>query len=227
LNEFFQICQTVKRFHFSGIESMGIYPELDHLGLEGLTQRWHGAPIGFAVAARVDGDEYAIAYYDELAYKICDQGDTDFLMQEVTQADTSRLAAILSHLPAHAHLQTLDYLQDDRPLIVARAIDRLQVEGADVLKQVLSLKSHPSGLVRSSVLRFVSKQAPQSAPPLLVDALQDPDYLVRMSAVDELDELPCVKAIPYIQPLLSDPHHYVREAAVSAIENLSSLLSGV
>jgi HEAT repeat protein len=198
---------------------MGIYPELDHLDLEGLMLRWHGVAI--------DGDEYAIAYYDELACKICDQGSTDFLIQEVTQADTPRLAAILSHLPAHAHLQTLDYLQDDRPLIVARAIDRLQAEGADVLRQVLSLKSHPSALVRSSVLRFVSKQTPQSAPPLLIDALQDPDYLVRMSAVDQLDELPYVEAIPYIQPLVNDPHHYVQEAAVSAIENLSSLLSRV
>jgi HEAT repeat protein len=195
---------------------MGVYPELDHLDLDELMQRWHGVPIA--------GDD-AIAYYDELAYKICDQSGTDFLMQEVAQADTPRLAAILAHSPAHPQLQSIAYLQDDRPLIVARAIDRLQAERADVLEKVLSLKSHPSALVRSSVLRFVSKQAPQSAPPLLIDALQDPDYLVRMSAVDQLDELPYVKAIPYIQPLVSDPHHYVREAAVSAIENLSSLLS--
>jgi HEAT repeat protein len=198
---------------------MGIDPELDHLDLEELMQRWHGVPI--------DPDEDAIAYYDELAYKICDQGGTDFLIREVTQADTSRIAAILSHLPAHAQMKTLDYLQDNRPLIVARAIDRLQAEGADVLEQVLSLKSNSSALVRSAVLRFVSKQTPQSAPPLLIDALQDPDYLVRMSAVDQLDELPYVEAIPYIQPLLSDPHHYVREAAVGAIGNLSSLLSRV
>jgi HEAT repeats len=200
---------------------MGIYPELDHLELEELILRWHGVPI--------DGDEYAIGYYDELAFLICKSASgVTALIKEISSSDLPRLSAILNHLPPNlSAIRTLDYLQDDRPLIVARAIDRLQVEGADVLEQVLSLKSHPSALVRSAVLRFVSKQTPQSAPPLLIDALQDPDYLVRMSAVDELDELPYVEAIPYIQPLVSDPHHYVQEAAVSAIENLSSLLSGV
>jgi HEAT repeats len=208
---------------------MGIYPELDHLDLEGLMQRWHGAPIGFAVAARVDGDDDAIGYYDELAFLICrHEPGVAFLIKEISSSDLPRLSAILNHLPPNlSAIRTFDYLYDDRPLIVARAIDRLQAEGADVLEQVLSLKFHPSALVRSSVLRFVSKQAPQSAPPLLIEALQDPDYLVRMSAIDQLDELPYVEAIPYIQPLVSDPHHYVQEAAVSAIENLSSLLSRV
>jgi HEAT repeats len=219
LNEFFQICQTIKIFLVPGIESMGIYPELDHLDLEGLMLRWHGVAI--------DGDEYAIAYYDELAFLICrDESGVASLTQEISSSDLPRLSATLNHLPPNlSAIRTLAYLQDDRPLIVTRAIDRLQVEGADVLEQVLSLKSHSSALVRSAVLRFVSKQAPQSAPPVLINALQDPDYLVRMSAVDQLDELPYVEAIPYIQPLVSDPHHYVREAAASAIENLSSLLS--
>jgi HEAT repeat protein len=200
---------------------MGVYPELDHLDLDELMQRWRGAAI--------TEDDNAIAYYDELAFLICkSKSGVESLIREILSSDLPRLSAILNHLPPNlSEIQTLEYLRDDRPLIVARAIDRFQAEGADVLEEVLSLKSHPSALVRSSVLRFVSKQAPQTAPRLLIDALQDPDYLVRMSAVDELDELPYVEAIPYIQPLLSDSHHYVRETAVYAIENLSSLLSRV
>jgi HEAT repeat protein len=198
---------------------MGIYPELDHLDLEELMQRWHGEAIA---------PDDAIAYYDELAFLICKrESGIAALTKEISSSDLPRLSAILHHLPLHPAIQMLDYLHDDRPLIVARAIDRLQAEGADVLEQVLSLKSHPSAWVRGAVLRFVSKQAPQSAPSLLIEALRDPDYLVRMNAVDELDELPYVEAVPYLQPLVSDPHDDVREAAVSAIENLSRLLSRV
>jgi hypothetical protein len=201
---------------------MGVYPELEHLDLQMLIQRWYEPAIG--------GDEYAIAYYDELAFLICNHSEAGiaFLSGEIANSDTPRLSAILAHLPPnHSALQSIHYLQDDRPLIVSRTIDRLQAEQIGALEQVLALKAHPSPLVRSSVLRFVSKQSPQSAPNLLIEALHDPDDLVRMSAVDELDELPCVEAIPYIQTLLTDPHKYVQEAAATAIKNLNGLLSSV
>jgi HEAT repeat protein len=199
---------------------MSVYPELDSLDLQELMQWWHDSPL--------DGEEYAIAYYDELAFNICDQGGTEFLLQEITQADPPRLAAILAHLPAHPQLQTVAYLQHEQPLIVARAIDRLRMEtdlppiAPTLISKVLSLRSHPDAYVRGAVLRFASQMTPESAVPLLLEGLNDPNYLVRMSAIDELDELPCVEAVSDIQPLLNDPHEFVREAARSAIAHLTN-----
>jgi HEAT repeat protein len=56
------------------------------------------------------------------------------------------------------------------------------------INQVLAQRNAPHPLVRSSVLRFVHQISPEAAMPLLVEALQDPDELVRMSAIDELDD---------------------------------------
>jgi HEAT repeats len=199
---------------------MSVYPELDSLELRELIQCWQGAAL--------DGEEYAIAYYDELAYKLCQQGGTEFLLQEVTNADLPRLAASLSHLPSNPQLQTIAYLQHEQPLIVARAIDRLWMKtnpsdiDSNLVEQVRSLRSHPDALVRSAVLRFIGHVTPESAVPLLLKGLNDPSYLVRMSAIDDLDELPCVEAISEIQPLLNDPHEFVREAARGAIANLTT-----
>ena len=202
---------------------MSVYPELDSLDLRGLTRCWRGSPP--------DGEEYAIAYDDELAYKICNQGGTEFLLQEVTRADLPRLAAILSHLPFNPQLQTIAYLRHEQPLIVARAIDRLRFETCcapitqNLIDQVLSLRSHKDACIRGAVLRFANQIIPESAIPILLEGLKDPSYLVRMSAIDELDELPYVEAISNIQPLLNDPHEFVREAAREAIAHLTTTYS--
>jgi HEAT repeat protein len=198
---------------------MSVYPELDSLDLSELKSRWH--------EPSPDGEAYEIGYYDELAYKISEQGGKEFLLQTVHQADLPRLAAILSHLPLDSRLDTVAYLQHEQPLIVARAIDRLLLDhkgqplSPGIIHQVLALRSHSSPDIRGAVLRFVSQITPELALPILIEGLHDPDYLVRMGAIDELDTLSGAEALATIQPLLNDPHEFVREAASSAIAHLT------
>ena len=61
---------------------------------------------------------------------------------------------------------------------------------------------------------------PNKALPLLIEALKDPDFIVRENAADELGELYEVEAIPYLHQLLRDSHPHVRQAAQTAIEML-------
>ena len=118
----------------------------------------------------------------------------------------------------------LSYLHDRRPLIVADAVDGLAFLGAtDTADAILPLRTHPDPYIRGSVLRFISRLFPKEAPPILLEALQDPHYIVKENAIDELDNLGAIEAIPYIRPFLSDPHPHVVQAAQTAISNLEEL----
>lgn len=204
--------------------TMSIYQELDTLNLSELINCWYNPPI--------DGDEYAASYYSEVASAIRSQPEQGikFLLEQVKKADTDRLGAILFFLPpldsSDMSNILLHYLDDERPLIVANAIDGLVRQGEkNAIDRVLALRTHPSAYVRGSVLRFISHFYPESARSLLIEALQDPVYIVRENAIDELEELEVVEAIPYIRPLLLDPNSDVRLAAQTAIENLEARTS--
>jgi HEAT repeat protein len=92
-----------------------------------------------------------------------------------------------------------------------------------VSDQVYALRTHPSAYVRGSVLRYMSRYDPRIGAVMLVEALDDPDYIVRENAVDELDQLGVVEAIPRIRERLADDHPDVQRAAATALENLQSL----
>ncbi len=203
---------------------MSIYPELDNLNLDELINRWHESPI--------DGEEYASSYYSEVAFLIRNLGETGitFLLNEINLADTERLAAILFFLPPlkHPTLRNilLQHLHDPRPSIVAGAIDGLRIQGeGEATEEVLGLLTHQSPYVRGSVLRYISDLNPKKAHHLLLQALQDPHYIVRENAIDELEKLGLVDAIEYIKPLLADPHPDVQQASATAIHNLEQLLT--
>ena len=51
----------------------------------------------------------------------------------------------------------------------------------------------------------------------MIEALSDPDFIVRENAADELGELGVVEAIPYLRPSLEDACADVRQAAEMAI----------
>lgn len=206
--------------------SMSFYPELDHLTLKELIARFRGLPL--------EGEEYAVVYYQEVANLIRMKGEAGiaFLQQEITKADSPRLQAILFALTA-ARFYTpefrellLSYLQDERPMIVMEAVDSLRLFGEkNVLDRVFPLLKHPSSYVRGSALRFMRCLYPNKALSLLIEALNDPDPIVRENAADELSELYQIEAIPYLRPLLTDSHPDVQEAAQTAIENLETLYS--
>lgn len=200
---------------------MSFYLELNHLNLEELIAHFQGLPL--------EAEEYAVVYYQEVANLIRAKGEAGiaFLQGEIKEADTARLRGILFAL-SEAQVDApefrdllFSYLQDERPMIVMEAVDSLRILGEkNAVDSVLALLEHPSPYVRGSVLRFMRCLAPNKALPLLIEALKDPDFIVRENAADELGELDQVEAIPSLRPLLADSHSDVREAVQTAIEML-------
>ena len=105
------------------------------------------------------------------------------------------------------------------------AIEELIRQEAKKAKtEVLKLRFHNCPYVGGSVLRFMSKLYPREARSLLLESLQDSHYIVKESAIDEIDELNLVEAIPVLRPLLNDSSIEVRQAAETAIKNLASYI---
>jgi HEAT repeat protein len=208
---------------------MSIYPEIDNLGLNELVQRWQSPPL--------DGEEYADLYYQEVADKICMSGSEgiDFLLAFVLHTDTnseaSRFSAVVLVLSKYSQKSNdfrstlVKCLDEEQDSIVSASIEALSSQKVlDVKQQILEKIEHRSPYVRSSVLRYVSQVFPAESIPLLVHALQDKDYIVRESAIDELDEMEhemepnSLKIL--LEPLLEDSYPQVRQAAQTAIANL-------
>lgn len=182
-----------------------------------------------------EADQYPVnlgIYFEEIAFQILAQGSTglDFLMEELTRADFVRLRGILAALGRAAspsfQLRELfrQYLNDQRVLIVAEAIDGLtHLKDKEASPQVLPFLSHSSPYIRGSVLRYLSRLYGVEAKDTLIKSLDDPHYLVRENAVDELADLGITEAIPHLRPLLQDVSAEVRQAAETAIEELQEL----
>jgi len=214
----------------------GMYPELDSLSLSELEARFRAAlPEDPDLEAAVPPDpglEYDDLWYDEVAIAIRKRDPQDgvrFLRGEVAAADPDRLAAILLAITwfgerdrGNADL-LIEGLKHPDEAVVARAIDGIAgLGGCGLTERILALSADPRELVRGAVLRFARHVVPDRAPTLLLDALQDPHYIVRWNAVDELEELGYTPALARIEALLADPHPRVREAALSAIASLEA-----
>ncbi len=216
---------------------MSLYPELNGLGLTELAEAFHQpAP---------EGDEFAFAYYSEIAWRLRQQGEAGntALWNEIGKANMEQLRAILvaltASVTAHPQFKPLGdrrllelrdllktYLEHTEPLLVADAMDGLGHLGEkDALNQVLSLRDHSSPFVRGSVLRYMARLWPEQAFQLLIEALSDQHFIVRENALDELGELGRPEAISHIQPYLTDEHPDVRQATQTAIEVLTQIQS--
>lgn len=203
---------------------MSFYPELDHLSLKELIEYFQELPS--------EGEDRA-TYYIEIALLIKKQGENGikYLHKEADFASEEQLRGILFALtepPANREKlrqMLFKYLDDQRPMIVAEAIDGLRkLEEKNVAHKVLAMLKHSSPYVRGSVLRFMARLHPNEAIPLLLDQLKDPHFIVRENIADELGDLGIPSVIPYLQPLLSDPHPDVQQAAQTAIHNLSQVI---
>jgi HEAT repeat protein len=204
---------------------MNIHPELDSLDINALIKKWYSQPII---------PEESELYYQEIAYLIREKGDernqflANFLLDRQNLDDEDRIQAALRFPPLSSYENInellLQYLSDHRPEIIFLAIEALSdIQDFSALERVLVFKNHQDPYVRGSVLRHLSKLYPDTVYPILIEALQDPHYIVRENAIDELDELEDIRAICYIEPLVNDAHPYVRQAAQTALKNLSSL----
>ncbi len=199
---------------------MSMYPEFDNLTLEALIARFNNPPAQ---------DEDAFTYFSELSFLMADKG-TDgirFLQSAIDQADTEHLAAILAGLSsvpsssAALKARVIAYLNDSRPFVISEAITWLSRQNVkDALDRVLTLQYHVDPYVRARVLDYICRLFPERAYVPLIQALDDPHYIVRESAVDNLDELNAVEAIPRLRLLIADPHPHVRQAVETALEHL-------
>jgi HEAT repeat protein len=174
---------------------------------------------------------YSDDYLDELAIELRARGPKGmaFLKAQLAVRDEERVVAALIALKGppltdNSLPQTfLDLLSDRRGIVRAWAIRSLSAYGrAADLPRVVPLLVDPSPYVRCAALEFVRRHDPERSKTILLSALSDEDYLVRMCAADELDELDDPTVVPHLQPLLADPHPHVRQAAETAIENLAA-----
>ncbi len=211
---------------YVGKSNMSIYPELDKLNLPELIACFQKTPP--------EEESETSIYFEEVALLIRQQSKAgiDFLFEEIDKTNSAiRLRAIIFALTFPPPVENsalknivISYLSDERPLLVAEAVNGLAFLGAtDTADAVLPLRTHPNPYIKGSVLRFISRLFPKEAPPILLEALQDPHYIVKETAIDKLDDLGVIEAIPYIRPFLSDPHPDVVEAAQTAISNLEEL----
>lgn len=212
-----------------------VIPTQPHLASQVKKALWQRLVNLFHVPAP-DGDEFAFSYYSEVALLMRQHGDRGvrFLHSESSQTNTVRLRAILFALAEPPKLRRSwlpqlwrSYLQDARPAIVAEAIDGLWRYGDKEVKyDVSQLQKHQSEYVRGSALRYVSHTTPQCVPLLLIGALNDEHFIVRETAIDELDRLEAVDALAYLPRLMEDHSLQVREAARTAVENLTATVDG-
>ena len=199
---------------------MGIYPELETLGLEEL--------MGCFQALPPEEEEYAAGYYLEVAERLCQCGEkgVQFLKQQLSNPDVNRVRAALAALSERVSSPDtvtllLTYLSDSRPLVAAEAIDGLRHNDFHMaMEQIIPLISHTSPYIVGAALRFVSAFNRDRAVPLLLNALKHPAFLVRETACDELSNLEVIEAIPELIRLLGDSHPHVCQAARTALEDL-------
>jgi HEAT repeat protein len=174
-------------------------------------------------------DRYAFATYSEIADLLAKSGEqgVTLLRLRLPRANEAQIRAILFALSdpdLDAGLRSdeiLQFLSDSRPLIVAEAVDGLRRRGAvDAGGLVIKLLHDKSPYVRGSAQRFFAQLDPTAAFPLLLDAVNDVDFIVRENAADELGALGRPEALAALNRLLDDPHPDVRQAAAEAIEAL-------
>jgi HEAT repeat protein len=173
-------------------------------------------------------------WMQEAAIRIARAGTwgVNFLLAFIPYADEARLRAILLALTfVGKKLSALKraavcelarkLLTDERPLVVAEAVDTLARFGClEATKSVTALLRHQSPYVVGSGLRFFARCAPGRAVPLLEKALKSGEPIVRQNAVDELDDLNYKPALEKIRRLLQDPDEDVRQAARTAVAHL-------
>lgn len=209
--------------------AMSYFPELDGQNVAELIRSFNLEP--FVVEG--DSDAEKTVWYAEAACKIAEAGKEggDYLLSRIDEVDDLRLRAILSALPCFRRKTTkirkalLLFLHDERPLIMAEAIDSARYLGyKDFVDQILPLQDHQSPYVVGSVLRYLSHHYPKAATPLLLDALEKQDPILLQNAIDALDELGYVDALPRIRSLVDHGDAYVRQAAQTAVANLESLM---
>ncbi len=190
-----------------------LFSELESSTLEELITAFRGPPL--------DGEEYRVSFYDDVADAIARLGGIDFLRGELDQDDEDRMAAAIRVL-AFSEDPAIDrraltirlrrLLEHPNPHVVDTVVDSLwRVGDRTVHGRVLELFDRgPTGLVRARALIYLCVLFPDPTLPLLLDALRDSDATVRFTAVDQLDELEQFTDRATFERMLDDPDEDVR-----------------
>ncbi len=197
-----------------------LFSELEGSTLEELIAAYRGPPL--------DGEEYRIVFYDDVADAIARLGGIGFLQGELDQDDEDRMAAALGALafsedPAVDRrglvIRLRGLLEHPNSNVVITAIDGLRrLEDRTVHDRVLELLDRGPGLVRAHALIYLTVLCPDEALPLLLDALNDADATIRFTAVDQLDELQFTDRATF-ERMLDDPDEDVRECTRYVLDN--------
>lgn len=199
-----------------------LFSELEGSTLDELTAAFRGPPL--------DGEEYRISFYDDVATQIAKVGGVRFLEGELDRDDEDRMAAAIGAL-AFCEDPQVDLgglvvrlrrlLGHPNENVLTTAIDGLwRLEDRTVHDRVLELFARgATRLVRARALVYLRVLFPDEALPLLLDALSDPDATVRFAAVDELDELEQFTDRATFDRMLNDPDEDVRGHALYILDN--------
>ena len=202
-----------------------MYPELDQLDFDSLRGMFEGPPV--------DGEEYAVSYYDEVAIRIRGVGGDEgieYLLTQARLADSSHLHAILLSLTMtppvdRSEVRSLlsSHLNHAESVVVVSAIDGLAaLGGSENMSDILERQNDERPLVRAAVLRYQAQTNGLEAITRLIEALKDSDPIVRQSAIDALDELRARDATADVLELVADPDPDVRQAAETFMRNLQT-----
>lgn len=135
-----------------------LFSELEGSTLEELIAAFRGPPL--------DGEEYRVSFYDDVADAIARLGGIDFLEGELDQDDEDQMVAAMAALafcedPAVDRgglaIRLRRLMEDANPHVVSTAIDSLRGMGDHTVHdRVLELLDHgPTGLVRASALIYL------------------------------------------------------------------------
>ncbi|GCE23849.1 HEAT repeat domain-containing protein [Dictyobacter kobayashii] len=184
-------------------------------------------------------------FYDTVAFKLVRRGEIHFLLDVLPSASAPQIYAILSALDFRWEEEPGDQatlfslLDDARPHVVARAIGKLRhVKNWNnaLWARIEPLLSQPhiSPWVKTAVLRFINNVygpfTREESLPYLLTALRDPDAIVRLHTLYELEwtffsnEQLYETVQAAISALLDDAEPEVRIVARAVLLNLQQRL---
>lgn len=139
----------------------------------------------------------------------------------------SALSSAHRHIRSHRNIARVarflsSAFEDRRPLVKAEALSglaRLHVKLK--VENVAPFLRNKNPYLASKALEYVCELYPQHSEDALSWALKAPHFLLRETAIDEIDDRHLTSFLPNIHALLNDRHPHVRQAAETACANLA------
>jgi hypothetical protein len=178
-----------------------------------------GAPKA-AAPTEVDSSKQDLPYAGEsIQQYIAALGATDVRHRRRAAAALGRLGPAAGEAVEHL-LKALDDPDEAVRWWATSSLGDLGPAGSSAVPALVDLLKDET--IRFAAIEALAKLGPREVPSL-VNALRDPNPLVRLGAVEALGQIgpDAREAYPAIHPLLNDADRRVRESASKALENIS------